>query len=379
MQNVNNSKGTSEVVLISLPEIGHIVEGTSVINHKDMGGIYLPMQDAATLFSPWIVDKKAVSIYDVFISYRWNVFDTRVVQDLEDALCYYSVGGSNRSIAVFLDLTRLPIGQNFQAEFGRSLINSSQAILMFSFEALERMVWHNPTVIDNLLVEWLISVACLEGKKGRVKKVIPIMMGKRRKSNNSSVAVVEIGSLFADEGIVEPGKDGRKVKGKILELVADVVPTASIGKAKEIFEMNGLAFPATMETITVRKLIKDKVYALNGVVASGKSADELLLQCSEMIIRELRDIVIAAENEEERVIDSSFIGPFLRECGLPKVRMSDMMRCPCFHDIMIDIGCSEHLCSCSDCATAIDVTRGGQAAVQGAKAGKYFEISSNEQ
>ena len=120
--------------------------------------VLLPAQDLIKRYSPWLMRHEALNAYDVFLSYRWNKFDSSLTRQLFDQLSLFSVGSDRRAVGVFLDTNRLQMGERFDREFSRALIHSEVVVPIFSHEALQRMKAHDPNVVDNALLEWILAV-----------------------------------------------------------------------------------------------------------------------------------------------------------------------------------------------------------------------------
>lgn len=97
-----------------------------------------------------------------------------------------------RGIDTFLDNKRLRKGRNFQEEFVTSLINTLVVVPIVSRNALERLSKSkfDPNVEDNMLIEWIISLECLNSAHTSIRsptlatrilvrslKIIPLVKG----------------------------------------------------------------------------------------------------------------------------------------------------------------------------------------------------------
>ena len=149
-------------------------------------------------------------------------------------------------IHVFLDVFRLRDGQRFDEEFASALIKTTVVMPLFSIDALERMFKHDKRYPDNVLLEWIMANECLEASNSgsvttNVKTIYPIFFGERVKNATTGDTVVsEIN--FA----------------KLSNDLPDIIPEATIARAKEILHANGITtFSARLDTYTVRAFICD--------------------------------------------------------------------------------------------------------------------------
>ena len=70
-----------------------------------------------------------------------------------------------------------------------------------SVKALERMVQHDPSKVDNVLLEWILALACCNTAESRVRAVFPILIGEREFSGDMICNAVH--SLFSSGGSPE--------------------------------------------------------------------------------------------------------------------------------------------------------------------------------
>ena len=123
--------------------------------------------------------------YDLFISYRHGRYDSKFTEELSTSLVSYNcIGKTKRSIRCFLDNESLPIGFDFQLKFVSSLLSSVLALPIVSYESLLRMKKHTSnTSIDNLMLEWIITIICTtDNIKSspivRLQQICPIIIGR---------------------------------------------------------------------------------------------------------------------------------------------------------------------------------------------------------
>ena len=100
-----------------------------------------------------------------------------------------------RVLQVFLDKRCLQAGEVFDKAFARALCNSTVVAAVVSVNALERMVHHDPSKVDNVLLEWVLALACCNAAGSRVRAVFPILIGERAFSGDMICSAVQ--SLFS--------------------------------------------------------------------------------------------------------------------------------------------------------------------------------------
>ena len=129
-------------------------------------------------YGPWLQIFELLLKYHGFFSYRWGKRDQQFVTMLFDRLALFSVGSTNRPIDMFLDVKRLKDGDNFATTFCKALFTSSVFIPIFSLDAMSRMLTHDATKVDNLLLEWLLAIVFEKHKPaGNLFSIYPIMFG----------------------------------------------------------------------------------------------------------------------------------------------------------------------------------------------------------
>eukprot|EP01041_Mallomonas_annulata_P005179 gene5179-10358_t len=202
-------------IFVSLDAIRNITEKSSALT-IGMGGhrSLLSSNEAKERYAVMISNAgQQLDYYDVFISYRWGPFDSDFVQKIFDRLTMYTVANdADRPIHTFLDTKRLQLGRPYQRDFALAMTRSSVIVPIVSYEALQRMVYHDDSKVDNVLVEWLSMQLCAERPdRCSVRFVMPILFGKR---NSSSTLIID--NLFADP---------------IIERLPNTIPTATIAIA----------------------------------------------------------------------------------------------------------------------------------------------------
>jgi GTPase SAR1 family protein len=202
------------------------------------------------IFAPWLLPTGFRQSYDVFLSYRWTLFDTEILQAIFPIISAILLGKHNRPVQPFLDRYRLQDGQNFSDEFSSALINSTGILPIVSCAALERMVSLTPeSNVDNVLLEWTLALE-IKDKKGTFF-VLPLVVGNvspERKLSNGSFST----SLF-QEGIIQQ--------------LPQVVCNKTVAKAKAILLKHGMTPSANLETRTVQQAVEE-ITSFLGVMAN---------------------------------------------------------------------------------------------------------------
>ena len=200
------------------------------------GGSAVNQAQLQALFGLW--NPKAVSelgLYDFFESYRWNSFDSDLTSKLFDVASLYSVGSSKRAPVVFLDTERLLGGLNFKEGFAKALSRSSVVVPIVSRAALERMIQHDTSVEDNLLLEWIMALECLASPDSRVQRILPIAFDEP-----SPLPPNAVSSFFASG---------------LLGAISDAVPTKTVARAAALLRDNGVEPRGLMMTMTVKDVV----------------------------------------------------------------------------------------------------------------------------
>mmetsp|Transcript_25647 Transcript_25647/g.57638 ORF Transcript_25647/g.57638 Transcript_25647/m.57638 type:complete len:357 (+) Transcript_25647:558-1628(+) len=244
--------------------------------------------DVTALYGKWIPDCSLRSRYDVFISYRWGG-DSDFAQALFDSFGNYVVGADSRAVQVFFDKKRLQGGRQFQSDFASALQNSLIVAPLLSADAMQRMLDHDPTREDNVLVEWLLALECYACPQSRVACVFPIAFGTRAAHSPMG------GNLFA-EGLIDQ--------------LPDCVPTASAALVRQLMQQAGLECSAELEGRTVRgvatqlsKFLLFPAWTVKKVVVEASKGVIGLLRGCEGVEEE------AQERERERELSTKCASP----------------------------------------------------------------------
>ena len=187
------------------------------------------------MYSSWLINKKVFSSYDIFISHRWNNYDDQVIDGLCDAYGNHVVGPEKRAVKVFLDKATLNKGKQFQREYGKALVNSTILVPILSTAALQKVSDHNPEEEDNVLIEWMLALECMQDPiHSKMRGIYPLMISEW-------MADGSVGDLFA-EGV--------------LKRLPHMSPKASIKVAKTLLRENGINESSSLSDSTVHSIVK---------------------------------------------------------------------------------------------------------------------------
>ena len=142
--------------------------------------------EALKRYSGWLIHIKQcndMEKYDVFLSYRWGIYDSPFAMMLYDSLTLHTLTyEKNRALVSFLDRMRLVKGGQFQNDFVDALLKTMVFIPIVTFDSLQAMHRHDNTKVDNVLVEWWCALLCWQTQKSSLKAILPIMFGKHSES-----------------------------------------------------------------------------------------------------------------------------------------------------------------------------------------------------
>eukprot|EP01034_Spumella_vulgaris_P033105 gene33105-40852_t len=230
----------SPLLLIPLEQLRQVAS-TACSAMKKLGRRKLLSDtDIRMYYEPWLLLYDLREGYDVFLSYRWGDHDGAFVMDLFDMFTNFSKGHAKESVEVFLDKKRLKDGRPYDKDFAKALINSVVIAPVVSVDALQRMTSHDSTQVDNLLVEWILSIYCFNSDQCATEAVLPIAFGRRLTSEfESSTALC--GSLF---------------EADVLSKVLKTIPTASLQFALNLIHENNIEMSADAKAAFMERTLQ---------------------------------------------------------------------------------------------------------------------------
>ena len=170
-----------ECMFVSLYNIQDMASGyhhgkkKAPLTIKTRGRRLLDAAQAAKYYDAWLMDEGMRSSYDVFISYRWSEYDSEFTLSLFECLESFTIDECFRGVVTFLDHKRLLNGRRFDDGFAGALVKTKLAVPLISAAALERMIKHDASKVDNCLLEWVMML--LLDKLGVLKKIMPVVFG----------------------------------------------------------------------------------------------------------------------------------------------------------------------------------------------------------
>jgi GTPase SAR1 family protein len=187
---------------------------------------------------PWMQAAAARSDqFDVFISYRWGLFECPFVIMLEDLLADYVVDA--RGMTVFLDKEVIKGGNMIPKIYFEGLWNTALVLPIVTPLAIRRMLTenHDGTEVDHVLGEWLIASVlvrygeCFE-ERPRLRTVYPIFI---------------------------EGNEGDQDYRLSLRDISNSQPTATIRLVLDLFEQRWPVLPSKVvefiEKCTVKSIV----------------------------------------------------------------------------------------------------------------------------
>ena len=98
------------------------------------------------------------------------------------------------------------------------------------------MINHNPEEEDDLLIQWMLALECMQDPiHAKMRGIYPLMFGERKKDGS-------VGNLFY-EGV--------------FDRLPEIIPTASIEVVRRLLEENGVMVSFRLATLTVRCVVRD--------------------------------------------------------------------------------------------------------------------------
>jgi GTPase SAR1 family protein len=303
-----------------------------------------------TEYNLWLYQFKQrlmLTNYDIFLSYRWNQRDSELVKSLFQHFLSYNISNHVYSpISVFLDHQRIESGEEFREIFVSALLKSRIIIPVITLEALKGFISHNPNSIDNLLLEWIISLVCYYGDDDngyndlqespqyesdqsttrKRRKIIPIMMGnyEMKETTKEIVKLTKINDLqdfeitLYHQNASSPNNNKIQEKERkeyfkhenilsILSKTSNLVPVETMKCAEKLLKQNNIPFLDEIKSLTVHKII-EKLLLFNGIVVTNQlyqlpmKLERLTKEYSEKIMESLYSIY---SSFEESFVDST--------------------------------------------------------------------------
>lgn len=172
-----------EFMFLRLSDLQHAYgEKSSFMTRQFSKGI-TPKEMLET-YSSWLEMLMRHDNYDFFLSHRWIERDKALANNAFEGLTLANtveVGGDDpRSVRVFLDSCRLTAGRSFQEEFSFALMHTTVVVSVISYEVVKSMVDRSLEQEDNVLIEWMLALLCVNHPASlgsRVRRILPVMLG----------------------------------------------------------------------------------------------------------------------------------------------------------------------------------------------------------
>ena len=142
---------------------------------------------------------------------------------------------------------------------------------------------HNPLEEDNVLIEWILALECMQDTvHSKVRGIYPLIFGERNADGS-------VGNLFEE---------------KVIDRLPDTIPTASIEVARRLLEENGVTASSSLDTRTVRGVVRE-ISRYNGL-EGWECPNELISKASEAIVKQLDHYLINGHKDlSNTTVDSS--------------------------------------------------------------------------
>jgi hypothetical protein len=200
----------------------------------DLDGKSLSHQQTKDRFGPWLKIYEFLLTYDIFVSYHKEPQDQELAMAMFTMLSNFSCGNELRAVEVFLDIKRLQHGRRSQEDSVKSIVNSTVVVPIFSVDALAKIVKHDPSVVDGILLEWICAI---EGfNYSRIKFIYPLFCGRR------DPVTGDVGSVFDCEEFKQ---------------IPDFIPQATLEVAAKLLKENKVfrVAPTGFATKTVKSIV----------------------------------------------------------------------------------------------------------------------------
>lgn len=301
------SKSTTlgNIVLLPLDRIRESVEYNSILygfgGRKIVDGI-----DAKHIFCQWLKPTSLLKSYDVFLSYRQGDCDAAFANALFDSFTNFTIGTTNRAIDVFIDTVRIPLGIRFDEAFSDALINSTLVVMLVTTESLDRMVQHDPNVVDHLLLEWILAVECNHAnneKATKIKGIFPVIFGSRKIGSVGTLnkaVTISVGDLFL-EGLIER--------------LSTAVPVAThMAAASHLMRNKVINDPTECKcsNLSVKEIIINEILKFNGFPAWKKNpVEKLVALCMDDLFRIVVQLHSSPSTPTSAAVATSIVHPSL--------------------------------------------------------------------
>ena len=252
---------------------------TGALNKK-----LLTSQQTKERFGPWLKMYEFLDRYDISLSYHKGPQDEELALAMFTMLSNFSCGSELRAVEVFLDEKRLQHGRRSQDDFIQSIVNSTIVVPIFSVDALAKIVTHDPSVVDSILLEWICAIEGYKSDYSRIKYIYPLFSGRR------DPVTGKVGSVFDSEEFKQISDD-------------NVIPHATLSAAESLLTENKIfsIVPTGFGNKTVKSIVTT-ISEFKGLSVDDDKQKNFLTRCAENLMKMLDN-----QLSKVRVMKSTFV------------------------------------------------------------------------
>jgi hypothetical protein len=257
---------TNEDLLVPIFVVRSTVENSLPLI-RALGRTLLTPQQTKERFGPWLKIYDFLDRYDISLSYHKRPQDKELAQAMFTMLSNFSCGSELRAVEVFLDERRLQHGKRSQDDFIQSIVNSTIVVPIFSFDALAKIVTHDPSVVDCVLLEWICAIEGYKNDNSRIKYIYPLFYGRR------DPVTGKVGSVFDCEEFKQ---------------IPAIIPQATLSAAESLLTANKVfsRAPTGFNTKTVKSIVM-AISEFKGLSVDDDKQKNFLTICAENLIKTL--------------------------------------------------------------------------------------------
>ena len=252
------SDEVNHLTLVPIDEVRRNVENSLSLTGASNKTLLNPQQTKER-FQPWLKMYEFLERYDIFVSYHKGPHDQELALAMFSMLSHFSCGSESRAVDVFLDERRL------QDDIVQSIVNSTIVVPIISVDALAKIVRHDPSVVDSVLLEWICAIEGFNSK--RIEFIYPLCCGRR------DPVTGKVGSVFdCDE----------------FKQIPDTIPQATLSKAESLLKANKVfsMAPTGFANQTVKSIVT-AISEFNGMSVDDDKQKNFLTSCAENLIKTL--------------------------------------------------------------------------------------------
>ena len=179
---------------------------------------------------------------------------------------------------------RLQHGRRSQDDFIQSIVNSTIVVPIFSVDVLAKIVTHDPSVVDSILLEWICALEGYKSDYSRIKYIYPLFSGRR------DPVTGKVGSVFDSKEFKQISDD-------------NVIPHATLSAAESLLTANKvfLIAPTGFAKKTVKSIVA-AVSEFKGLSVNDDKQKNFLTRFAENLMKMLDNHL-----SKVRVMKSTFV------------------------------------------------------------------------